>query len=420
MTGSGTALDPYVIWDVTDLQNIELDLTAYYALGQDIAAGATAGWHAGLGFVPITNFTGHLDGKGHKITGLYINRIAQWGVGLFCWITTPGQVLDVGIEGSWIRGESEAGALVGYAISDANPAVHGCWAKDSEISGWDGYAGGLIGTGFTSLESQIIAEFSWTDNCEVYDARSGAAGGIGWVGGFISYWGTGRIRGCSARNVHVHDTLPHDDGALYYGGFVAHIQGGATEILKGKCDQCYSTGRVKAPYGAAGFAAAVGFNAASDVDDCYTRCSVETFDDSWGFSTAAGFVAYAWGGTGLGRGAHIRTSYSTGPVASNDGIPVGFGVQRVGPPDSVIDDCYTDRETNGCAGNPGDATEKSTAEMKSEVTFPAWDFVAIWNINPLCNDGYPCLLLTTPGCPSAPPPVSPPKREHYAFSRAEL
>jgi len=51
MTGSGTLLDPYVIWDVVDLQNMALDLTAYYELGQNIDAGATTGWNwdAGLG-----------------------------------------------------------------------------------------------------------------------------------------------------------------------------------------------------------------------------------------------------------------------------------------------------------------------------------------------------------------------------------
>ena len=32
MTGSGTVGDPYIIYDVNDLQDIELDLAAYYEL----------------------------------------------------------------------------------------------------------------------------------------------------------------------------------------------------------------------------------------------------------------------------------------------------------------------------------------------------------------------------------------------------
>ncbi|MBA7593415.1 hypothetical protein ES703_00335 [subsurface metagenome] len=45
MTGSGTLLDPYVIWDVDDLQDMNFDLTAYYELGQNIdALPAKWGW----------------------------------------------------------------------------------------------------------------------------------------------------------------------------------------------------------------------------------------------------------------------------------------------------------------------------------------------------------------------------------------
>ncbi|GAJ17451.1 unnamed protein product, partial [marine sediment metagenome] len=53
MTGSGTIGDPYVIWDVNDLQDMNLDLAAYYELGQDIDASATVGWNAGQGFIPV-------------------------------------------------------------------------------------------------------------------------------------------------------------------------------------------------------------------------------------------------------------------------------------------------------------------------------------------------------------------------------
>ena len=38
MTGSGTQEDPYIIENVTDLQNIQNDLSAYYELGGNIDA----------------------------------------------------------------------------------------------------------------------------------------------------------------------------------------------------------------------------------------------------------------------------------------------------------------------------------------------------------------------------------------------
>jgi len=53
MTGSGTPGDPYVIYDVDDLQDMENDLDAYYELADDIDASATSGWNGGKGFAPI-------------------------------------------------------------------------------------------------------------------------------------------------------------------------------------------------------------------------------------------------------------------------------------------------------------------------------------------------------------------------------
>ena len=61
MTGSGTLLDPYVIYDVNDLQAMENDLAAYYELGQDIDASATVGWNGGLGFKPIGQSSPYLS-----------------------------------------------------------------------------------------------------------------------------------------------------------------------------------------------------------------------------------------------------------------------------------------------------------------------------------------------------------------------
>ncbi|MBV5345970.1 MAG: hypothetical protein JZU63_10890, partial [Rhodoferax sp.] len=69
-------------------------LAAKYVLGLDIDASATAGWNSGsggfLGFKPIgydngqiTGFTGALDGLGHSIHHLTINRPTDYPIGLF-------------------------------------------------------------------------------------------------------------------------------------------------------------------------------------------------------------------------------------------------------------------------------------------------------------------------------------------------
>jgi hypothetical protein len=73
MSGSGTPGDPYIIYDVYDLQAMENDLTAHYTLGGDIDASATSDWNDGAGFEPVGTFvsghpelvfSGSFDGRG--------------------------------------------------------------------------------------------------------------------------------------------------------------------------------------------------------------------------------------------------------------------------------------------------------------------------------------------------------------------
>jgi hypothetical protein len=79
MAGNGTEQNPYIIRTVEDLDNIRNKLSAYYELGCDIDASNTRFWDNGHGWTPIGDwgncgFKNVLDGKGHKITGLYIKR----------------------------------------------------------------------------------------------------------------------------------------------------------------------------------------------------------------------------------------------------------------------------------------------------------------------------------------------------------
>ena len=77
MTGSGTFLDPYVIYNVNDLQNIALDLTAYYVLNNNIDC-------TGFPWVEIAEwpdvFSGNLDGRNFHIinmtpTAFFIDQV---------------------------------------------------------------------------------------------------------------------------------------------------------------------------------------------------------------------------------------------------------------------------------------------------------------------------------------------------------
>jgi len=110
-----------MIGSLSDLKEIgnspAYPLDAEYELTQDIDASDTMNWNGGAGFAPIGTasnpFTGKFDGKGHKITGLYINRPNEDNVGLFGVLF--GEVRDLEIENGTIISLYTVGILTGTA-----------------------------------------------------------------------------------------------------------------------------------------------------------------------------------------------------------------------------------------------------------------------------------------------------------------
>lgn len=187
--GSGTPSDPYIIEDVWDLQNMSKDLDASYVLANDINATATADWNNGAGFAPIgdhfNEFEGTLDGKGHNITGLFIDRPMTDEVGLFGMggLDGSGHKLDwiknisiihvnmtglsyvaglVGFNSGKVRnsyasgavdGKSCVGGLVGYNAGD----VYTSFAT-ANVSG-DYYIGGLVGRNIDTVNNSYATGY---------------------------------------------------------------------------------------------------------------------------------------------------------------------------------------------------------------------------------------------------------------------
>jgi hypothetical protein len=172
---------------LTQLQNMKDDLTETYLLVADIDASATATWNEDpenpgtyFGFEPIGNtddsFSGSFYGRGHLITGLYINRPTTNGVGLFGIVngSATSVIQDVGLVDVNITGYDEVGGLVG--LNQAAP-IGRCFTSGA-VTGNDGI-GGLIGR---------------INVGTVNDSYSRAtATGSGWVGGLIAVIQTGTI-----------------------------------------------------------------------------------------------------------------------------------------------------------------------------------------------------------------------------------
>ncbi|MBA7541720.1 hypothetical protein ES705_34036 [subsurface metagenome] len=204
MTGSGTALDPYVIWDVNDLQNIDLDLTAYYELGQDIDATATIVWNGGLGFLPIghwplDDFTGNFDGKRHTINHLWIVRPLENEIGLFS--RPNGAVIqNVDLIDCYVYGDLGVGALVASmpAHTYQPTLVNQCYSRGRVIGRT--YVGGLVGV--TRREGAIFGTVRKSySHCSV-EGRDDPPFGMpvgGLVGAnaglIIDSYGRGRVTG---------------------------------------------------------------------------------------------------------------------------------------------------------------------------------------------------------------------------------
>ncbi|NIJ41979.1 filamentous hemagglutinin family protein [Parvibaculum indicum] len=127
--GDGTYLNPYQLFDVYGLQGIadrdqrvgagSFDYSLYYELANDIDASATSSWNSGAGFDPV-NFSGSLDGAGHTIDGLYINRPSESNVALISYwqdnYFTSGrdlEIKDLTLTNASVTGDSQTAILVG-------------------------------------------------------------------------------------------------------------------------------------------------------------------------------------------------------------------------------------------------------------------------------------------------------------------
>lgn len=232
MTGSGTSFDPFIIWNVTDLQNMNLDLAAYYELGQNIDASDTVTWNGGQGFVPIGTvavpFTGHFDGNFSKIDNLYINRNANYQA-LFGSVS-GGEVtnlimtnVNVTAGGPGLGGYSRVAGLASHIVSGT---ISQCMIQGNIV----GRSGMGLLVGFIANNPVTISE------C----ISSGTVYGTFRIGGLIGTNGwpsTPTITNCYSRADVTAWSVMYNS-AQDVGGFAGSLSAGS------QIEDCYSTGFV--------------------------------------------------------------------------------------------------------------------------------------------------------------------------------
>jgi len=141
----------------TDLQNISNDLAGDYYLTNDIDCSAFD-FGDEKGFMPIGNsnskFKGTFDGKGYKITNLYINRPSMDFVGLFGYIDSGSEIKDLGLEEVDVNGSSSVGGLVG---GNYFGTITNCYSTGS-VTGSSEYVGGLVGASVGAITNCYYPE----------------------------------------------------------------------------------------------------------------------------------------------------------------------------------------------------------------------------------------------------------------------
>lgn len=183
---------PKLRWDYTpwvneitncrQLQAMNQNLGEHYSLANDIDCSNTVNWNSGAGFNPIGDggwsFAGSFNGRGHTITGLYINRPETNPVGLFG-STHNAFIWNVNLsagETGVTNGQNETGGLIGLMYGGTVSNV----ATDSDVNSGNDYAvGGLIGHAYCNEDGgYITVSDSSSDSDVTYTDSPWAIGGL--------------------------------------------------------------------------------------------------------------------------------------------------------------------------------------------------------------------------------------------------
>lgn len=226
-SGEGTAASPYVITTAEQLQKINDYPAAFFKLGNNIDLTEWINTHAPeTGWNELcreTTFTGELDGNGHGITGLWINKPAIDNVGLFAQIGTGAVIRRLAVRTSHqgVVGNHRVAAVVGGITTGAsNVSIESCMVE-ADIKGFQS-CGAIIGhipgvNPFAMKDSYVIGTVTATkvkgDETEIPQ----------YAGGLIGYvWGKTElnINNCYAANV-----VNGENEAANIGGLIGVIGG---------------------------------------------------------------------------------------------------------------------------------------------------------------------------------------------------
>lgn len=160
--GAGTENNPYLISNCSLLQEINLELNAYYSIINDINCSDTINWNNGTGFIPLgnlqifTNFSGNFQGNNYKIYNLYQYRINLGGNnfgGMFGFVDN-GIINNIGLINVNITSDTSGAVLIGRFLKGVvnNSFVKGYINETKGGMIGHMYDGAIIDNSFSELE----------------------------------------------------------------------------------------------------------------------------------------------------------------------------------------------------------------------------------------------------------------------------
>lgn len=379
--GKGTEADPYQVYTAADLTQVYR--RGYYKLMNDIDLmdyinefSPTEGWQS-IG--RDGSETIHIDGNGHKVTGLWSNSTRD-NTGLFsCFANGTIKNLTVKTaKNKQVKGGANTGILIGKMINGTieNCSVEGTVADGTPVGGMVGmFDGGTI----SKCQANVTVNTTLATS---------------YVGGLVGETTGGTIDQCFTEG-----TLTGTGSESYVGGLIGKNQGTLTNSYStavvtssynaagvvaynyGLVDKCFASGNLHSNNYAAGI---IGYNDGANavVSNCVAMNNkLEVIYESQQQQQGGGYGQRIIGGIKNGAPAPEMNNYAlkTMQVSLND-------VSQ-----KVYDDIM-----NG--------TAKTAAELTTKATYQEldWDFTNIWKISD--GAGYPYLTGATPVTPDDPNP----------------